>query len=199
MKTVTRLTILAAVLFMAAAPVLAVPRLDTSGPRVSSAASSPAEHAPLDLSPLWLLPAIGAIRIKDTGSLAKKFVARAGTAAVDYTEGVKAAGADWESNTRASGENYAQGVQQAIADGRFVKGVTDAGQGKYVGRASTLGAQRFPTGVQAAEGDWARGSAPYLDALKGMELPPRRPKGDPGNQARANAVAQRLRAIKVGK
>jgi hypothetical protein len=39
---------------------------------------------------------------------------------------------------------------------------------------------------------------PYLDTLKGMELPPRRPKGDPGNQARANAVASRLRAQKVG-
>ena len=66
-------------------------------------------------------------------------------------------------------------------------------------RASTLGAQRFHGGVGAAEGDWARGTQPYLDTLKGMELPPRRPKGDPGNQARANAVAVRLRAVKLGR
>lgn len=140
-----------------------------------------------------------AIRIKDTGSLAKKFVQRASAASGDYAEGVRAAGQDWESNTRAASDNYAAGVQQAIGDGRFARGVAEAGAGKYVGRASTLGAQRFPTGVGAAEGDWSRGAAPYLDALKGMELPPRRPKGDPGNQARANAVAARLRAIKVGK
>ena len=140
-----------------------------------------------------------AIRIKDTGSLAKKFVQRAGAAQGEYKSGVEQSGPDWESNTKAGADNYATGVQQAIGDKRFEKGVAAAGAAKYVTRASSLGAQRYPTGVGAAEGDWARGTQPYLDTLKGMELPPRRPKGDPGNQARANAVAQRLRAVKIGK
>ena len=140
-----------------------------------------------------------AIRIKDTGSLAKKFVQRAGAATGDYKSGVEAAGADWESATKASGDNYATGVQQAIADKRFERGVGEAGASKFTARAGTLGAQRYPTGVGAAEGDWAKGAQPFLDALKGMDLPPRRPKGDPGNQARAQAVAIKLRAMKVGK
>lgn len=140
-----------------------------------------------------------AIRVKDTGSLAKKFVQRAAAAGADYAEGVKTAGADWEAGARAGADNFAAGVQAAIADGRFAKGVANAGSAKYVNRAGTLGAQRFGPGVQAAEGDWAKGSQPYLDAIKSIELPPRRPKGDPGNQARAQAVAAKLRAIKLGK
>jgi hypothetical protein len=140
-----------------------------------------------------------AIRIKDVGSLAKKFVMRAGAAAADYKSGVEAAGQDWQTRTAASGDNYAAGVTAAIGDKRFEKGVTEAGAGKYTTRAGTLGAQRFPTGVAAAEGDWSKGAAPYLDELRNMDLPPRRPKGDPGNQARANAVATRLRAKKLGK
>lgn len=139
------------------------------------------------------------MRIRDTASIAKKFVARAQAAAGDYKTGVEASGQDWQTNTERSGENYAQGVTQAIGDKRFEKGVSAAGSQKFVARASTLGAQRFPTGVGASEADFAKGAAPYLDALKSMELPPRRPKGDPGNQARAQAVAMRLRAIKVGR
>lgn len=140
-----------------------------------------------------------AIRIKDTGTLAKKFVQRAGAAAGDYKAGVEAAGSDWQANTAAASDNYAAGVQEAIGQGRFRRGVEAAGPGKYTQRAATLGAQRYPTGVGAAEGDWAKGAQPYLQALANMSLPPRRPKGDPGNAARANAVAMNLRAMKVGK
>lgn len=140
-----------------------------------------------------------AIRIKDTGSLAKKFVQRASAAAGDYKSGVEQSGQDWESNTKAAEDNYAAGVQAAIGDKRFGKGVGAAGAAKFVTRAGTLGAQRYPTGVGAAEGDWARGSQPFLDALKSIDLPPRRPKGDPGNQARSQAVAMKLRAMKVGR
>lgn len=140
-----------------------------------------------------------AIRIKDTGTLAKKFVRNAGAAAGDYKDSVAQSGQDWEANTKAGADNWATGTQQAIADGRFARGVGNAGAAKFVARATTLGAQRYPTGVGAAEGDWAKGAQPYLDALKSIDLPLRRPKGDPQNQQRANVVAQKLRSMKVGK
>ncbi len=140
-----------------------------------------------------------AIRVKDAGSLAKKFSQRAAAAAGDYKAGVEQAGQDWQTNTAAAADNYAAGVQQAIGDGRFRRGVEQAGSAKFTQRASTLGAQRFPTGVQAAEGDWTKGTQPYLQAIAGLTLPPRRPKGDPGNMQRSQAVAAALRALKVGK
>lgn len=138
------------------------------------------------------------IRIKDTASIAQKFVTRAGAAAGDYKDGVTAAGADWEANAKASAANYDAGTQAAIADKRFEKGIAKAGSAKYTTRASTLGAQRFPGGVQASQGDYAKGAEPYLSALKGMTLPPRGPKGDPRNFQRSQAVAETLRKIKLG-
>lgn len=199
MRRFVRLFVVLATLSLAAGPAVAASLVPvrTAAVAASPQPPPPASH-PLSLW-LYLLPAIGAIRIKDTGSLAKKFVQRASAAAGDYKDGVAAAGGDWETNTKASEDNYAAGVQAAIGDKRFGKGVAASGASKYVNRASTLGAQRYPSGVGAAEGDWSKGAQPYLDALKGMDLPPRRPKGDPGNQARANAVAVKLRAMKVGK
>ncbi len=140
-----------------------------------------------------------AIKVKDVGTLAKKFVQRAAAAAGDYKDGVMGAGGDWETNTKAAEDNYAAGVQAAIGDKRFGRGVTRAGGAKFSSRAASLGAQRYPSGIQAAEGAWGQGAQPFLQAIAGMVLPPRRPKGDPGNQARANAVATMLRALKVGK
>ena len=137
------------------------------------------------------------IRVKDTNTLAKKFVQRASAAAGDYKAGVEATGQDWETGARAGAENYKQAVVEAANGGRFEKGIAKAGAAKFVQRASTLGAQRFPTGVGAAEGDWSRGSQPYLEIIRSTDLPPRRPKGDPGNMARSQALAQRLRAAKL--
>jgi hypothetical protein len=199
MTLIRRLPIVAAVLLLTAAPLLGFTGYPSHAfPSLS--APAPTHHAPGGApDALWLLPAIGAIRVKDTASLAKKFVTRASGAAGDYKSGVEASGQDWEANARAGADNYAAGVTQAIGDKRFERGIANAGAAKFTSRAGTLGAQRFPSGVQASEGDWSKGVNPYLDAIKSMDLPPRRPKGDPGNQARANAVAARLRQVKLGK
>lgn len=137
------------------------------------------------------------IRVKDTGAIATKFKNRAAAAAPDYTTGVQAAAGDWESNTAAAEDNYKAGVNDAMARGAFGKGVRGSGA-KYVKNATTLGAQRYPSGVANAEQAYANGVGPYLDTIKGITLPPRGPKGSPQNQQRANAVAMALRAKKVG-
>lgn len=199
MRMFARFSLLLFVLALGAGPAFGVTLHASTGAVIAAPAHSSA--APARPSALWLLGlgAFGAIRIKDVGSLAKKFVRNAGAAAGDYTEGVKNAGSDWQAGAAAGADNYAAGTQAAIADGRFARGVAAAGSAKYVQRASVLGAQRYPTGVAAAEGDWSKGAQPYLQAIAGMTLPPRRPKGDPGNAARSQAVASALRAMKVGK
>ena len=73
-----------------------------------------------------------------------------------------------------------------------------AGQAKYVENATKLGTQRYPQGVQNAEGAYQRGVQPYLDTIKGLTLPPRGPKGSAQNQQRADAVAKAMRMKKVG-
>jgi len=199
MRTFARLSLLVLVGLLAAGPALALPSASVSRPTLSGPTSPASFGLRLVGSLAGSLAVFGAIRIKDTGSLAKKFVQRASAAAGDYKDGVTQAGADWEANARAGADNFANGVQQAIADKRFEKGIAEAGAAKFTMRASTLGAQRYPTGVGAAEGDWAKGTQPYLQTLSSLTLPPRRPKGDPGNFARSNAVAVALRAQKVGR
>lgn len=171
--------------------------IHAAGVAISAPADAPG--SPVSDPTAWLygLAALGAIRIKDTGSLAKKFVQRAGAAQADYKDGVAASGADWEAGARAGADNYKLAVVEAANQGRFEKGIAAAGAAKFTARATTLGAQRFASGVQAAEQEWAKGTAPFLDALKGLELPPRRPRGQ--NAARADAVAQRLHQMRVGK
>lgn len=140
-----------------------------------------------------------AIRIKDTGLLAKKFVQRAQQAQGEYSDGVKVAGADWEANTKAGEDNYKSAVVTAANEGRFGKGVAKAGAAKYTLRASTLGPQRYGQGVAVAEGDWSKGVQPHLQMMAGLTLPPRRPKGDPANHLRAQALAQANHNLRVGK
>jgi hypothetical protein len=150
----------------------------------------------LELAPLGIAMAI---RIKDTGSLAKKFSMRAGQAVPDYTSGVQAAGNDWQTGAKAGESNYEQGVAQSIADKRYGKGIDAAGAGKYVENAVKLGSQRYGPGVANAEGAWARNVQPHLDAMKSLDLPAKGPKGSAQNQQRAQIVAARNRAIKLGK
>jgi hypothetical protein len=199
MTHLSRFLVLLIVALLATAPLGASAVYQTQWPTVTA---SPSETSPGIFQVLGLVlgvTAFGAIRLKNTADLAKKFVRNASGAAGEYTDGVKAAGQDWETAASGSGDNYAAGTQAAIADRRFEKGVREAGAARYVTRAGTLGAQRYPTGVAAAEGDWSTGAQPYLQAIAGMDLPPRRPKGDPANMQRAQHVAQRLRAIKIGK
>jgi len=139
-----------------------------------------------------------AIKVADAVASAKKFAQRGAAAANDYKMGVANAGQDWQSKTAAATETYAAGVQDAIGRNAFAKGVSAAGGAKYQERASTVGAQRFPQGVQMAEAEWANKTAPYLQTIAGLTLPPRRPKGDPTNLQRVAAVTQALRARKVG-
>lgn len=198
MRTFARLSLIGLIVLVAGGPLLAAPVVSPAGTTIGVPSGTPSPTRAIVALLVSGLAAFGTIRIKDTGALSKKFVQRASAAAADYKTGVEAAGTDWQARTAASGDNYTAGVQAAIGRKAFEKGVNEAGSAKYTTRAGTLGAQRYPSGVGAAEGDWAKGVQPYLDELKGMELPPRRPKGDPGNQARANAVATRLRARKIG-
>lgn len=140
---------------------------------------------------------VAAIVVKDVTASAKKFSTRGAGAGADYTRGVQNAGQRWHDNTKASSDNYVQGVQQSIADGRFAKGVDKSGAQHYVDRASTKGANAFPTGIQAAEGRWAAAVTPFLQTLASATLPPRGPKGDPRNQARSAMVADILRKKKL--
>jgi hypothetical protein len=137
------------------------------------------------------------MNIKSADVIAKKYASRGGAAGGDYAAGVQTPRVPWQAATVAAEQNYAAGVQAAIGNGSFRKGVTAAGDAKWSRKASGVGAQRYGPGVQAAAPDYASGVAPYLDTLKNLTLPPRAPKGDPSNVQRVATIAAALRARKL--
>jgi hypothetical protein len=189
--------LLLVVIGFAVAPMAELSAASLGAPRVSAPRSGASPLVQFALTVAAAGAIGGVIRIKDTASIAKKFVSRAGVAGADYTDGVRSAGADWETNAKNSEDNYKASVTQAANEGRFGRGIAAAGAAKYVDKASTLGAQRYPTGVAASEGAYARGVQPHLDMMKSLDLPPRRPKGQ--NAQRAQIVADANRKLKVGK
>lgn len=138
------------------------------------------------------------ISVKDLSASAQKFGTRAAAAQPEFAAGVKGSGSKWQAATASSGENYEAGVQAAIGRKAFQKGVAASGGDYFAERASTIGARRFAEGVREGAGNWAEGFKPFGDALASVNLPPRGPKGDPRNMARATTVAEALRRKKVG-
>lgn len=137
-------------------------------------------------------------QIKSTADSASKWVSRAGQASGDYARGVQNPRKSWQEATTEAAEAQAAGIQQAIAEKRFEKGVADAGDAKWKNRATKVGAQRFGPGVAAAKADYEKGFAPYAQVISGITLPPRGPKGDPRNYERTAAIGQALHDAKVG-
>jgi hypothetical protein len=134
-----------------------------------------------------------AIRIKPVETLKEKYANRASAAGADYKAGIDNPRRDQAAAAVAAKDSYASGVQQAIADDRFARGVTEAGTEKWKRKAGGVGAQRYPQGASAAKDDWARGSKPILDAIGSVDLPPRGPRGTPQNIQRVVAVAEAAR------
>lgn len=140
---------------------------------------------------------LGAVNVKDVAASAQKFVTRASAAGGDYKAAVSNAGQRWQANASAANDTWKAGVNDAAGRNAFANGVTKAGPAKYQDNASGKGAQRYPQGVQAAGPTWQANVAPYLQTIAGLNLPPRQPKGNPGNYQRVQAVGDALRAAKL--
>lgn len=140
-----------------------------------------------------------AMNVPSADAAAKKWATRAGQSSGDYSAGVKDAGPKWQEKTAAAGKTYANGVNQAIANDSFTKGVNRAGAGRYSAQASGLGAQRYSGGVTAAVGTYQARIAPVLDTISSLKAtaPLRGPKGDMANYDISRHYGAGLRAKKL--
>jgi len=126
----------------------------------------------------------------------QKWQKRAAAAAPDYASGVVNPRVQWHIAVAAATPAYEQGVTQAIADGRYQKAATPANTQKQQNKAATLGAQRYAPGVNASADAYDKGMRPYIAVIQNTQLPPRGPKGDPGNYARSQIIGQALNDAK---
>lgn len=135
--------------------------------------------------------------IKSSGAIAEKWSRVTPQRNADYEAGVRQPGKDWANNTAAAEASYEGGVQNAIQQKRFGKGVKNAGTGKWQAKTLEKGTQRWGPGVSVAQADYEAGFAPYRDEIERTSLPPRYPKGDPRNIERVSKLAKALHAKKV--
>lgn len=114
----------------------------------------------------------------------------------DYEAGVKNPRKDWARNTMAAVEAWAAGVQAAIQNKLFGKGVQKAGTPKWQENAVAKGVTRWGPGVALAQDAYATGFAPYREAIARVQLPPRFARRDPRNLARVSAIVDALKRVK---
>ena len=130
--------------------------------------------------------------IKSISDIAKKFIDVTPQRAAEYEAGVKAPKKNWEQATVVAEANFEAGIQKAVANKSFGKGVKEAGQQKYVDGVVSKGVARWPVGVSLAEEAFAKGFAPFRDVIERTVLPARYARRDPRNLARVGAIAKAL-------
>ncbi len=139
-----------------------------------------------------------ALNVVPLETAAAKLARNAAAAAQDYVEAAIAAAGLWKTATAASADNYAAGVQLAISEQRFQKGVARTSPDDYALGVSEKGSVRFGPGVATGAPKWARNFAPFDSALRSANLSPRRPRRDPGNLKRsAEVVALMIQVAKT--
>ena len=134
--------------------------------------------------------------VKPLGTISEKWSRKASQATQDYAAGVRSPRRGWAEATSEAAEAQAAGVQAAIANGSFEKGVNRAGNEKWARGAQGKGTQRFGPGVQAAKGDYEKGFGPYRSVIEGVSLPPRGARGDPRNYENVRLIGEALHGAK---
>jgi len=136
-------------------------------------------------------------KIRSAEEIAAKYARVTPARSTDYSDGVKAPKKSWSAEAKAAKDAWAQGVQEAVAGGRFEKGVSKAGDAKWQTKAVEVGVPRWGAGVTAGKGDYQAGFAPYQAVIAGTELPPKGAKGDPRNFDRVVKLGTALHAKKI--
>ena len=135
--------------------------------------------------------------IKSASEVAAKWARVTPQRTEDYETGVKNPKRDWASETAAAAGRQAEGIQKAISENRFEKGVQKAGTEKWQKGATQKGPQRWSQGVQVGQDDYESGFAPFRETIQNTNLPPRFPAGDPRNIERTKAMAAALHKKRV--
>jgi len=135
--------------------------------------------------------------MRDPSASARKWARRAGSAGIEYEEGVKAPRRDWATTTAAANEAYKRAVVEAAQKDRFKAGVTKAGTSKWQSAAIAKGPGRYSEGVALAEGAYEEGFRPFAETIRSIKLSPRGPKGSAENLKRVAEMSQALHQKKI--
>jgi hypothetical protein len=106
---------------------------------------------------------------------------------------------DWATKTAAAAQTHKEATIRALNEGRFERGVREAGSEKWKKNAISKGVERWGPGVNAAGDDYQSGMEKVISAIETVTLPPRYPAGDERNLQRVAAVNKAVHAKLKGK
>jgi hypothetical protein len=132
------------------------------------------------------------VQVSDLNRSAEKFQRRASQAGQDFQDGVsEVSDSDQANATLEAADNWTQGVQDAISEGRFQSGVQDSTK-SWQEETLEVGASRFTQGASQAGDTWRAEFQEYADTLESLSLQPRGPRGSEANFQRSRAVGEAL-------
>lgn len=124
--------------------------------------------------------------------VATKWVTEAPKRVDYYKEATPAAAPQWFANTTAAEATYKAAVTATGIEKRFVGGVKKAGAETFVRKVLSVGVDRYPRGIEAAKPEYEKGFGPFLEELGRVDVPERKPRGDPANYKRVETIGTAL-------
>lgn len=137
--------------------------------------------------------------IKSVASAGKKWVEVTAVRAADYEAGVRDPRRPWAQSTLAAEDAWKSGIQEAITQKSFSKGVQRAGDAGWQSGAISKGVARWGPGIAVAQDKYEAAVTPYFAAISRLVLPPRYARRDKRNMLRVAAVVDALVAVKTGR
>lgn len=132
-----------------------------------------------------------AIKVPSADDAAKKWKNRASGAGVDYQKGIEET-TGWAAATAGADARRVAGLAKANAAGTFVKNVQKTGDAGWKARVVAVGADRFATGVNAAEDAMRTAAQKNLSVIAAVTLPEKGNRGDDKNWERSKVVGKAL-------
>jgi hypothetical protein len=106
---------------------------------------------------------------KTPEQIAEKYNRGVAGAGADYLAGVQNPSRPWAAATAAGSRRWAAGVQQAIQNNSFARGVQTAGDQGWQQRAVAVGAQRFAAAAGEAAAAYSRQATRIMSAASAAQ------------------------------
>lgn len=135
--------------------------------------------------------------IKDPAQIADKWTRVVQTRTQDYADGIENPRTDWKTATLAAAPAQSAGVQAALANKSFEKGVGRSSTDAWKEGARTKGRGRWAEGIALSGGKYAANFAPFASVIRNTQLPARGPVGSATNYQRSQKMGEALHAAKM--
>jgi len=126
---------------------------------------------------------------KSPEQIAAKYQRGVAGAAQDYAEGVQNPSRPWASATAAASGRWRTGIQEAINNNSFQRGVQKAGDAKWQERAINRGAQNYAGAAPVAAQEYAKVAGQIMAAGNAARSASQAMPGDTQEQRLQRALA----------